>query len=276
MDTSYKSDFYSADLLEYVVQQENVPAARVDALAADHKLHTAIESVSIAFLVHRRPAPLLYRYLPPPCTPSWVWNAPLVLPFCTPVHPRLHLGCTGTAAILHPHTASIPHPDCLTFWVFAFCTACVAHVMLQVSLKKGGAGREVIRALRFLLATPDEVQEAEEAGRSTGQWLADILEYRQLPTAMTPFNYITLSNATEMRVQQAVSPPLITTDIAVDVSANCLCHCCHVAPLYRHQPCCFWTCAWRAAHPPYPPSGWRLLFLCTPAVCSLQVKPKQA
>lgn len=117
VDTSYKSDFYSADLLEYVVQQENVPAARVDALAADHKLHTAIESVS---------------------------------------------------------------------------------------LKKGGAGREVIRALRFLLATPDEVQEAEEAGRSTGQWLADILEYRQLPTAMTPFNYITLSNATEMRVQQVL------------------------------------------------------------------------
>lgn len=80
--------------------------------------------------------------------------------------------------------------------------------MLQVSLKKGGAGREVIKALCFLLATPDEVQKAEEAGRSTGQWLADVLEYRQLPTATTPFDYITLSNATEMRVQQAGSPPL--------------------------------------------------------------------
>ncbi|KAL3138842.1 hypothetical protein ABBQ32_005675 [Trebouxia sp. C0010 RCD-2024] len=110
-------------------QEGNVPAARVDALAADHKLHTAIDSF-------------------------------------------------------------------------------LAHVMLQVSLKKGGAGREVIKALCFLLATPDEVQKAEEAGRSTGQWLADVLEYRQLPTATTPFDYITLSNATEMRVQQAGSPPL--------------------------------------------------------------------
>ena len=92
--------------------------------------------------------------------------------------------------------------------------------MLQVSLKKGGAGREVIKALRFLLATPDELQTAEEAGQRTGQWLADILEYRQLPTAMTPFGYITLSNATELRIQQACFLPL-STDTAVVVLIAC-------------------------------------------------------
>lgn len=46
VDTSYKADFYSADLLEYVVQQEAVPAARVTALAKSPKLHRALESVS--------------------------------------------------------------------------------------------------------------------------------------------------------------------------------------------------------------------------------------
>ena len=46
VDTSYQADFYSADLLEYVVQQEALPAARVTALAANQKLHRALESVS--------------------------------------------------------------------------------------------------------------------------------------------------------------------------------------------------------------------------------------
>lgn len=71
-----------------------------------------------------------------------------------------------------------------------------------MSLKKGGADRQVIKALRFLLATPEELQNTEQAGQSTGQWLSDILEYRQMPTAMTPFDYITLSDDTELRVQQ--------------------------------------------------------------------------
>ena len=87
-------------------------------------------------------------------------------------------------------------------------------------MKKGGAGREVIKALRFLLATPDELQTAQAAGQSTGQWLADILEYRQLPTAMTPFDYIKLSNATELRIQQAGFLPL-STDTAVVVLSAC-------------------------------------------------------
>lgn len=77
--------------------------------------------------------------------------------------------------------------------------------MLQMSLKKGGADKEVVRALRFLLATPEEVKATAHSGQSTGQWVSDILEYRQMPTALTPFNYITLSDATELRVQE-VSP----------------------------------------------------------------------
>lgn len=78
----------------------------------------------------------------------------------------------------------------------------MAATILQMSLKKGGADRQVIKALRFLLATPEELRKTEQAGQSTGQWLSDILEYRQMPTAMTPFDYITLSDATELRVQQ--------------------------------------------------------------------------
>ena len=80
--------------------------------------------------------------------------------------------------------------------------------MLQMSLKKGGADRDVIKALRFLLATPEDMQTAEEAGQSTAQWLSDILEYRQMPTPMTPFDYIKLSDDTELRVQQ-VSPSTV-------------------------------------------------------------------
>lgn len=47
VDTSYKADFYSADLLEYVEQQYDIPADRVTALATNHKLHAALESVSL-------------------------------------------------------------------------------------------------------------------------------------------------------------------------------------------------------------------------------------
>lgn len=68
VDTSYKSDFYSADLLEYVVQQEGVSSARVNALAADHKLQTAIESVS---------APLHPCYSPRLCASPSACTAPL-------------------------------------------------------------------------------------------------------------------------------------------------------------------------------------------------------
>ena len=46
MDTSYKADLYSADLLEYVEQQYDVPADRVTALATNRKLYSALESVS--------------------------------------------------------------------------------------------------------------------------------------------------------------------------------------------------------------------------------------
>ena len=81
-----------------------------------------------------------------------------------------------------------------------------------MSLKKGGADKEVIRALRFLLATPEELQKAEQAGQSTGQWVANILEYRQIPTALTPFNYITLSDATEFRVHEVSSLSVVNND----------------------------------------------------------------
>ena len=91
-------------------------------------------------------------------------------------------------------------------------------ILPQMSLKKGGADKDVIRALRFLLATPEELQKTERAGQSTGQWVSDILEYRQMPTAMTPFNYITLSDATELRVQEVSSPVAVckpTLDFSV-------------------------------------------------------------
>ena len=74
---------------------------------------------------------------------------------------------------------------------------------LQAYLKKGGADINVMKALRYLLATPKEVKETAETGQSTGQWLSDILEYRQMPTALTPFDYITLSDSTELKVQEA-------------------------------------------------------------------------
>ncbi len=45
VDTSYQSDFYNADLLEYVQQQHNIPAARVAALANSQKLYKSVESV---------------------------------------------------------------------------------------------------------------------------------------------------------------------------------------------------------------------------------------
>ena len=73
---------------------------------------------------------------------------------------------------------------------------------MQASLKKGGADADVVKALRYLLATPEEVQQTEKAGQSMGQWLSDILKYRQIPTAMTPFDYITLSDATERKGQE--------------------------------------------------------------------------
>lgn len=63
-----------------------------------------------------------------------------------------------------------------------------------------------MQALRFLLATPEELKTAAKTGQGIGQWLADILEYRQLPTSINPFDYITLSNSTELRVQQASFP----------------------------------------------------------------------
>ena len=96
-----------------------------------------------------------------------------------------------------------------------------------MSLKKGGADKEVIRALRFLLATPEELQKTEQAGQSTGQWVSDILEYRQIPTAMTPFNYITLSDATELRVQQVTSLNLVhklTLEFFTLCTLQCISH----------------------------------------------------
>lgn len=71
-----------------------------------------------------------------------------------------------------------------------------------MSLKKGGADESVPKALRYLLATPEEVKEVEEQSQEAGQWVSDILEYRELPTAMTPWDYRTLSNPTELKVQE--------------------------------------------------------------------------
>ncbi len=48
VDTSYKADFYSADLLEHVQQRYNIPEERVAGLAQDEKLYKSVESVSVA------------------------------------------------------------------------------------------------------------------------------------------------------------------------------------------------------------------------------------
>lgn len=40
---------------------------------------------------------------------------------------------------------------------------------LQMSLKKGGAADEVPKALRYLLATSEELKEVEEQSQTTGQ-----------------------------------------------------------------------------------------------------------
>lgn len=47
MDTSYKSDFYSADLLEHVQQQYKVPEERVVGLTQNQQLYKSVESVSV-------------------------------------------------------------------------------------------------------------------------------------------------------------------------------------------------------------------------------------
>lgn len=84
VDTSYKADFYSADLLEYVVQQEAVPAARVTALAANQKLHKALESVSTPT------APGLIALLRPCCTPV-AYSSEIIEHLCgNSIYPLLH------------------------------------------------------------------------------------------------------------------------------------------------------------------------------------------
>ena len=48
VDASYKADFYSADLLEHVQQQYNIPEERVAGLAQEEKLYKSVESVRVA------------------------------------------------------------------------------------------------------------------------------------------------------------------------------------------------------------------------------------
>ena len=48
VDTSYKSDFYTADLLEYVQQKQGIPADRLTTLATNKELLQYVESVSLS------------------------------------------------------------------------------------------------------------------------------------------------------------------------------------------------------------------------------------
>ena len=48
VDTSYKADFYSTDLLEHVQQRYNIPEERVAGLAQEERLYKSVESVSVA------------------------------------------------------------------------------------------------------------------------------------------------------------------------------------------------------------------------------------
>ena len=79
---------------------------------------------------------------------------------------------------------------------------------MQMSLKKGGADEDVLRALRYLLASEQELQEIEEQAQSLGQWLSDFMEYRKRPTASTPFQYRTLSDTTEQAIHEVSCCPV--------------------------------------------------------------------
>lgn len=59
VDTSYASDFYTADLLEYVQQQQGVPEDRLETLQPNLELLQAVESVSVLLDSHI----LSHRYL---------------------------------------------------------------------------------------------------------------------------------------------------------------------------------------------------------------------
>ena len=52
VDTSYKADFYTADLLEYVQQVQGIPADRLTKLVTNPELLQAVESVSSARTCH--------------------------------------------------------------------------------------------------------------------------------------------------------------------------------------------------------------------------------
>lgn len=47
VDTSYASDFYTADLVEYVQQKQGIPADRLTTLGNNQELLQAVESVSV-------------------------------------------------------------------------------------------------------------------------------------------------------------------------------------------------------------------------------------
>ena len=90
-----------------------------------------------------------------------------------------------------------------------------------MSLRKGGADTDALRALRYLLASEKELQEAEEQAQSLGQWLADFLGYRQQPNALTPFLYRTMSDATEQAVHEVCSTQHLDKSQCVSFVIDC-------------------------------------------------------
>ena len=75
---------------------------------------------------------------------------------------------------------------------------------MQMSLKKGGADRDLHKALHYMLLPEDELQQVAKESQSFGQWLGDYIEYRRRPTVLTPFEYRLMSQPTEIKVQQVL------------------------------------------------------------------------
>ena len=61
-------------------------------------------------------------------------------------------------------------------------------MLMQMSLKKGGADRDLHKALHYLLMPEDELQQVAKESQSFGHWLGDYIECRKHTDALAPLN----------------------------------------------------------------------------------------
>ena len=62
-------------------------------------------------------------------------------------------------------------------------------MLLQMSLKKGGADRDVHKALRCLLVPEEELQQVAQESQSFGEWLGDYIEYSIPPKCLNCYQW---------------------------------------------------------------------------------------